>query len=93
MKQLTQSQITVISGAAKSIYYFGGISYDVECPNTSQVCLETFLSYIGKLPPGSNIPSATLNDSLEACGGAAGLTVIIPCLNPIVAKIKLEQKP
>lgn len=90
MRKLIDSELASISGASEGTYYFEGTSYNFTCPNVSQSCLNTYLSFLEKLPPDSTIPPASLNKVLSVCGGMSTLALISPCLDPIINQIRQQ---
>lgn len=88
MRQLASLELLTISGASQGTYYYEGVGYEFTCPDVSQECLNTYLSFLEKLPPGSNIPPASLGDVLNICGGPEAIATMSPCFDPVIKEIR-----
>lgn len=85
MHQLSKIQQKAVSGASEGIYYYAGLGHPYQCSGVSQACIDTYLSYAGKLPPKASIPPASVNDMFNACG-QEGLAELTSCLDPVIEK-------
>jgi hypothetical protein len=83
MEKLTICELKKVHGANNGVFYFEGKGYEFSCPNVSKECLDSYLSFIEKLPPGKYPKPKTLNDVLIACGGFAGASAIEPCIDSV----------
>lgn len=90
MMELNTHQTQTVSGGAEAVYYYQGLSYNLECPNVSQTCLDHYLSHVKKTDPSVSPLNTSVQIVLKKCLGLEGVFQVSLCLKPIEDDVRAK---